>query len=509
MKINKTKNAARNLFFGSIQKILNMILPFISRTMILYILGAGYLGLNSLFTSILQVLNLAELGVGSAMIYSMYKPIAEDDHKKICALMRLYKIYYRIIGIFILCAGLLITPLIPFLIKQDIPNNINIYILYLMNLGSTALSYWLFAYKNCLLYAHQRNDVIDKTSTIVICIQEVVQIGILIIFKNYYYYLIVVLVSQIAKNLINALIVSKMFPNYRDEGTLPRHEIKSINRRVKDLFTAKLGGTVVSSADSIVISSFLGLNMLAMYNNYYFIMNSVSTFVFMVFTACSAGIGHSIVTSSLEKNYSDFKTLTFIMAWISGICICCFYSLYQPFMKIWVGENLMFNQNVVILFCVYFYLYIMSGIFSTYKDSAGMWHEDRFRPLIGALVNLALNIMFVSKFGVYAILLSTILSYLLVNIPWLIHNIFKFLFKKNSLQYILDLIKYTCFNFLVCIITSIACNFVTCYGFIEIFIKLIICLFISNVLLWIIYRKKQEYKNFCTIVRRVINLGEN
>ena len=152
----------------------------------IYTLGMAYTGLNSLFTSVLSVLNLAELGVGSAMVFSMYKPIAEDDTKKLCALMRLYKIYYRVIGLVIMVLGLLITPAIPYLIKSDVPPDINIYVLYLMNLFMTVLSYWLFAYKNCLLFAHQRNDIGDKIGYVINTVKYVAQILVLVLFKNYY-----------------------------------------------------------------------------------------------------------------------------------------------------------------------------------------------------------------------------------------------------------------------------------------------------------------------------------
>lgn len=470
----------------------------------IYTLGANYLGLNSLFTSILQVLNLAELGIGSAMVFSMYKPIAEDDKETVCALMKLYKVYYHAIGFIILVAGLAITPFIPMLIKNDIPNDINIYILYIMNLGSTVLSYWLFAYKNSLLYAHQRNDVIDKTSTIVICIQQVIQLLVLFLFKNYYFYLIIVLGAQVAKNLMNAFVVSRMYPEYEARGTLPREKTKAVNQRVKDLFTAKLGNTVVSSADSIVISSFMGLTALAMYNNYYYIMNSVTTFVFMVFTACAAGIGHSLVTESLEKNYKDFKTMTFIISWISGFCISCLYSLYQPFMKIWVGEELMFGQSVVMLFCAYFYLYMLCGILSTYKDSAGIWHEDRYRPLIGAAVNLMLNIAFVGRYGVYAILLSTIISYLVINIPWLIYNVFHVLFKRNPKEYLITVLRYTVISVVVCFITSCVCRVITVEGIIGFLGKGVICLLIPNISFVLIYGKTNVFKDCICIIKRII-----
>ena len=177
MKIERTKNASRNILFGIILKIYQIAVPFLMRTAMIYFMGVQYLGLNSLFTSVLQVLNLAELGVGSAMVYSMYKPIAEDDTKKICALMKLYRLYYRVIGFVIGGVGLVLTPFVPKLISGDVPSGLNIYILYLMNLAATVLSYWLFAYKNSLLQAHQRVDVVSKitlvTNTFQICDSDI------------------------------------------------------------------------------------------------------------------------------------------------------------------------------------------------------------------------------------------------------------------------------------------------------------------------------------------------
>ena len=176
MRIERTKNATRNIVVGMILKIYQLLVPFVIRTVMIHMLGMEYLGLNSLFTSILQVLNLAELGVGSAMVFSMYKPIAEDDSATINDLMRLYQFYYRIIGIIILTVGIIITPFIPKLIKSDIPSGLNIYILYYLNLGATVISYWLFAYKNCLLTAHQRSDVISKLTIITNTVMYVGQI---------------------------------------------------------------------------------------------------------------------------------------------------------------------------------------------------------------------------------------------------------------------------------------------------------------------------------------------
>ena len=185
MKIERTKNAGRNVAFGFIQKTYQIVMPFFMRTIMIYFMGIEYAGLNNLFVSILQVLNLAELGVGAAMMCSMYAPIAEDDTAKICALMNLYKKAFTIIGWIILGFGLLIVPVLPKLISGEIPDTLNLYILYLLYLGNTVLSYWLYAYKNSLLYAHQRLDISSKVSLLTSTLQYVFQILVLIVFHNY------------------------------------------------------------------------------------------------------------------------------------------------------------------------------------------------------------------------------------------------------------------------------------------------------------------------------------
>lgn len=220
MRLERTKNATRNMVFGFLLKIYQMVLPFLMRTAIIYFMGVQYLGLNGLFTSILQVLNLAELGVGSAMVFSMYKPIIEDDTDKICALMNLYRTYYRIIGSAIAIIGIALTPLIPFLIKGSLPGELNIYVLYYLNLATTVMTYWLFSYKNCLLTAHQREDVVSKVGLFINTVQFSGQLLVVIFLKNYYIYLIVALLSQINSNLITAYKVTKMYPEYKAVGKL-------------------------------------------------------------------------------------------------------------------------------------------------------------------------------------------------------------------------------------------------------------------------------------------------
>ena len=352
MKIERTRNAVKGIAAGMLLKIVQMVLPFFMRTAMIYIMGVQYLGLNSLFASVLGVLNLAELGVSNAVVFSMYKPIAEDDEKTICALMKLYRNYYRIIGLVIASAGLIITPAIPKLISGDIPNDINIYTLYFINLASAVITYWLFAYKSCLLNAHQRTDVISIITIIFNVLQYGIQFLVLLFFKDYYLYVITALACLALNNIFTAIAASKMYPRYRAQGSLEKWQIKKINGEIKDLFTSKLGGVMLSSVDTIVISAFLGLSMLAIYQNYYFIMKSVLGVIEVILAAIVAGLGNSFIIETKEKNFADFQKFTFMFMWLVGVCSCCFLGLYQPFMRIWVGEELMLSYGVVICFSV-------------------------------------------------------------------------------------------------------------------------------------------------------------
>lgn len=501
MKIERSKNAVRNMFFAWIQQVYNMLMPFVIRTVMIYSLGMQYLGLNSLFTSVISVLNLAELGVGTALVFSMYKPIAEDDSAMICALMNLYKKYYRIIGLVVLALGGILTPFVPNLIKGSVPDGMNVYILYLMNLIATVITYWLFAYKNSLLVAHQRNDIMSKINMIIMTFQYAAQLIVLCFVKNYYLYVLAIIVFGIVGNITTALVVDKNYPNYHANGKLPKEQIDIINKKVKDLFTAKLGSVVVHSADTIVISTYLGLIDLAKYQNYYFVMTSVTAFVSIIRSSCTAGIGNSIITETEEKNFNDLKKFTLMISWIGGFSCCCFACLYQPFMELWVGKENMLGYGFVICFCVYFYTTQINSLLNLYKDAAGIWHEDRFRPLVTAFANLGMNLIMVQFWGLYGIILSTVISMLFVGMPWLMKNLFTVIFHNNPKKYIIKMLVYL----FVAIIDVAICvgisRFLTFDSLILTMIaRLIVCAIVPNLSFFIIFRKSNEFIGLLEIV---------
>lgn len=474
------------------------------RTAMIYLMGVQYLGLNSLFTSVLQVLNLAELGVGSAMVYSMYKPIAEDDDTTICALMKLYRTYYRVIGLVIAVVGCVLTPFIPYLIKSDVPAGLNIYILYLLNLGATVLSYWLFAYKNSILQAHQRVDVVSKVTLVTSTIQYGLQLFVLWAFHNYYLYVIVMLATQALTNIVAAICADKLYPQFKPRGKVDKILVQRINQRIKDLFTSKIGAIIYDSADTIVISAFLGLTVLAVYQNYFYILNSITGLITVVFVACTAGIGNSIVVESKEKNYQDLNKFTFIITWVAGFCSVCLLCIYQPFMELWVGKDLMLSLSAVVCFVIYFFVRQFNGLFNLYKDASGMWHEDRLRPLAAALTNLVLNLILVQFIGIYGILLSTVLAILCVGMPWLLHNLFTVIFeKKHMWHFIGGLAKYTFVVFFSCLVTYFICSRFSLGVIPTILVRGVICLIVPNLIYYLAFRKTKVFQQSLQLVDKM------
>ncbi len=504
MKFSRAKNASRNAAYAIILKVYQIIIPFIMRTALIYFLGEQYLGLSSLFSSVLQVLNLAELGVGSAMVYSMYKPIAEDNKPKICALMKMYRSYYRIIGSSIAIVGLALTPFIPRLIKGGIPADLNIYVLYIMELSVTVLSYWLFAYRNCLFYAHQRDDVNSKINICVNTLMYITQILVLIYVKNYYAYIMASLLATVIRNVTTGVLSKKSFPQYVPKGELPLDEKKAINKRIRDLFTSKLGMVIVGSADTIVISAFLGLQILARYQNYYFIMSSIMGILAAVYNACTAGIGNSLIVETEEKNFLDLKKITFIFGWISCFCSVCFLCIYQPFITLWMGKERLLPFSIVICLAIYFFVAEINALLNLFKDAGGLWSKDKFRPLVTSLGNLVMNLIMVQFWGLYGVILSTVLSMILIGMPWLVVNLFTELFSRKYLQELLKEIGAFVVVMIVSgVVTYGVSSFIRIEGLIGLVIHIIPCLIIPNLIMYFVFRKTKEFQMALSFIQKV------
>jgi len=508
MKLERTKNAARNVVFDGTMEIVNILFPFVIRSVMLHCLGTEYLGLNGLFKSLLAFLNLAELGVGSAMVFSMYKPIAEDDPPTICALLRLYRTLYRIIGLAVAAAGLLLMPFLQNLIKGDLPAGMNLYVLFLMNLGNTVMTYWLFAYKSSLLQAHQRRDVISKVSLTVRVTEYTLKILILVFTKNYYLYLSVQLVCQLAVNLLTAVCATKMYPRYVPGGKLPKEKTQDIFRRVRDLFTSKLSAMVFDAADTLVISAFMGLTVLALYQNYYFIITALRMMLVVLLNACMAGVGNKLVMESKKENYRDLEKISLLFLWVLNVSSAMLLCLYQPFIRVWMGEDNLLAVGLVLCFVVYYYFMGANKLINMFKDAAGIWRIDRWRPLTAALVNLGLNLATVRWLGLYGVLISSVVSIVFIQIPWLFCNLFREVFPR---QYLKKYIRLFCGLAAVALISCAASWFLCGLYSLNVWLTLVlnaaVSFLVPNVCYFVVYGRNPVFRESLLQLKRSLLSG--
>lgn len=503
MADSRTKNAIRNIFFGTLNKFVSLVLPFLTRTLVLYWLGAEYLGIGTLYSSILNFLSLTELGFGAAVVYMMYKPIAENDTNTICALLNFYKKMYRLIGIIVLGVGLIVVPFVSYLMNGEAPDGLNIYLLYCIYLFKSVISYFFYGYKESLLIAHQRTDVSSNVHSLLSFVVLVLQIVVLYFVRDFYVYSIIPIVGTILANGLIAVITSKRYPEYVPKGELDKSFTEGFWKKISGLFGSKLNATVIHSADAIVISAFLGLTITSKYGNYYYLMNTVCAFVSMIFSSMTAGIGNKIVTESIDENYKLFKNLSFVNAWLTIWFGAAFFCLYEPFMKIWVGEEMQLGIEFVIFIVCYYFMYQIQKTILTFKDAVGLWDKDQVRPYVSMSVNLLMNFILVRFMGIYGVVLSTIIAYL-ISLPWLNHILFKNLF--TSVKPIVNLMSTL--NYFVVTVIACAVTYVPCYflgdSIIEFLIKGVICVIVPNLVFVLIYHRREEFGFFVAKVKSLI-----
>jgi len=506
---SRMANTARNAVWGFVEKFVQMVLPFVTRTLILTLLNEKYLGLNGLFTSIITTLNLADLGFGAAITYTMYKPIANNDNKALSAILNYYKKIYRSIGFLVLILGLALMPFLSHLIKGDVPADINIYLLFSIYLTNTVLSYWLFAYKKSLLHAYHRDDVQSRISVITLFLQYGLQILLLLLFDNYYLYVIVMPVITLIGNIMTAIITKHMYPDVLCKGNVEKQVVRGIKKQVGGAFIGKVCGVTRNSLSSVFISSFLGLTQVAIYSNYYYILGAVHTFMNVLTNSMVGGVGNSIVKESVEKNYKDFTKFTFLYSWVSGWFSCCLLCLYQPFMRLWVGESLMVSFPTMVLFVLYLYVMAASDIKNVYYTARGLWWEGRWRSLLEVLVNTALQYFAIKYMGIAGILISTILTMALINYLYGTSILFKHYFKGFSMfKYVIQCLCYLIVTCVVCALTYLVCSFISLTGIVRLLVIAPICILLPNILLLLVYCRTKVFAavrpTFEQFIRRLL-----
>ena len=426
------------MFAAAVNSGVKLLFPFLNRTLFLWLLGPAYLGLNGLFGSILGVLMLAELGFGTAVVCSMYKPVADDDKPLLCAYLLFFRTVYRWIGVFIFSAGLLLLPFLRRLVHGSVPPDVNLHLLYLIHLFNTSLSYFLFAYRGSVLSAYHRYDVQTNIRTLVSIAQYIVVFVVLLVTRNYYFYVLTTVFFTAVQNLLILHEAERLFPEIRPRGKLAKELRRRVVSDVASIFLHKVGGVVSYSMSNLVISAFLGLVAVAAYGNYYYVYTAVAGIVWIVYHSMSSGFGNRIHTESRQKNFQLFMEFNRLVGIVVIWCAAMMAALYQPFLHEWTRGNpaLMCHALTPALMVVYFYVNQSRQVLLSFKSAAALWRQDRWKPIVAGAVNLAVNITFViclpAAYKLDGVIFASVFSLLLIQVPWESHVVFSEFFNSEQ-----------------------------------------------------------------------------
>ena len=502
----RTENSIKNSLSSLIQSSVTMIIGFIAQAIFLKILSMEYLGLNGLFTNILTMLSIFELGIGDAIIYNLYKPIADNNIKQIKSLMNFYKKAYNIIALIVLIVGLFFIPFLK-LIVGEIAINVNIYIIYLLFLLSTVCSYFI-AYKRNLIYANQKNYIINIIHIFYTIILNIMQLGFLYFTKNYYIYLIIKIICQLLENIIINFIADKMYPFLKEKNSekLEKNVEKNIFTKVKALFFHKIGNVIVSGTDNIIISSFLSVVDVGLYSNYFIIINAVNTLFSQIISSTTASVGNMLILEDTEKRFGTFKKIRFLNFWLACFGGVAILTIIQPFIKLWIGEEYLLPLFTVIVLVINFYQKMMRRTYGSFKDAAGIWVEDKYVPLIEAFLNIVFSITLVKVFDMAGVFLGTIISGLTLWIYSYPKYVYKKLFNRSYRNYMIETVGYlVLFSIILTITYCVSLLFVFSNNFVQVLVNSIISLIIPNFLIILIFRNTENFKYFLELIKKVYN----
>ena len=409
--MSRLTNTIRNAVVGFGAQLIIILLNFINRTFFIHYLGAEYLGLSGLFSNILSMLSLAELGIGVAISFSLYKPLQEQDIRKTKALMNFYQLAYNVIGIVILGLGLCLVPFLDRLIKNrpDIPNFTLIYLLFLAN---SVVSYF-FTYKRSLLSADQKEYLNTINRTLFSIIQCAGQFIVLVFTRNYLLYLLVVIICTIGSNIRISYQCDKLYPYLKvNQERLTKEETKTLLKYVGAQLSHKVGGIVVSGTDNVLTTALVngGLVIVGLYSNYLLLINTIKSVITMFFTAVTASVGNLNAECNTDKSKEVFDKMFFLNMCFYGISTCCIYNLANDFIRLWIGEDYLLSTGILTVIVSNYYISGMRQTCQTYNTSLGLFWNDRFKPWIEALINLVSSVALARYYGFMGILLGTLIS---------------------------------------------------------------------------------------------------
>lgn len=483
-----------NTSVAFVAQISAILMGFFTRVVFTRMLSEGYVGINGLFTDILNILSLSELGVGTAITYALYAPIAKGDIKKQQILMRMFRTFYRMTALFVMAAGLCLIPFLNILMKDrpDVDHLVLIYCLYLLN---SVVSY-LLIYKKTLIDAHQMNYITVLYHNGFLVIQDICQILILLTTKNFVLFLSAAVVCTITGNVCMSRKADAMFPYLKEtcHEKLPQEERHDILKNVKAMLMHKLGNVVVNNTDNLLISSFVGVVSAGIYSNYFLIIGSIRQVLEQALLGVSASVGNLGVLEDKDRVKSVFEQLFFIGYWLFGFAGICLFEMLNPFVELAFGKKYLFSREIVLVLCINFFINGTRRAVLIFKESMGLFWYDRYKAIAEALLNLSISILLVIHLGVVGIFIGTFCSTVLTSVWVEPYIIYKHRLERPVSEffktYIYDMIVMAG----VWTITECCCRITSGSPLFLLVYRFCICLLLVNLLLWAVYRRTDNWK---------------
>lgn len=490
---SRTEYSARNASTAMVCQVLTILAGYFTRVVFTRLLSESYVGVNGLFLDIINVLSFSELGVGTAITYALYKPVAEKDLEKQKSLMLLYRNIYRGVALIVLLAGLLVVPFLDVLIK-DKPDVEHLTLIYLMYLANTSMSY-LLIYKRSLVDAHQKLYIGELYHHGFLLLQYALQVLVLVLTRNFLLYLAMYLLCTCAGNLAMARHADKLYPYLREKQVqpLPNQERKEITRNIRAMLMHKLGGTVVNNTDNLLLSSMVGIGSVARYTNYFLVIGSARHVLEQVFRGITASVGNLGVIEDEKRLHRIFEASFFMGQWLYGVAAIALYELLDPFVELSFGAQYIFPKSITFILCVNFFINGLRQATLAFRDSLGLFWYDRYKSVAEAAINLIGSILLARHLGAMGVFLGTFISTVTTS-AWVEPLVlYRVRLKSSVLPYYGKYLLYCLVMLAVAKLTDLVCAQLSSSPW-QLLLRLIICLALPNLLLLLCYHRTWEFR---------------
>lgn len=496
--MNRTRQTKRNIVSSIIQNTISILISLISRIIFVRVLDASYLGINGLFSNVLSILSLADLGMATVLMYHLYTPIAEGNTQEIKSLIYYFKRIYNYIALAVLIIGLALIPFLKYIINlsEEIPN---IYIFYLVSLLNIVVSY-LFVYRTTLVAADQKTYILNNYIILFKIITFVLQTGVLFLFKDYLLYLIVALGTGFLCNLAQNRATLRMYPYLRDDGVKPyvdKEWKKQIFKNIKALFLYKIAGTIQSNTDNILISVFVGTIQVGYYSNYILVLNQIVSFIGIIFNSAKASVGNLFATANQDERakFQLFKCCELVDYILVGITTISTVVLSKDIIGLLFGQEYVLPQYIVIAIAANFYTNNIRQSIWMFRETSGLFQPLRYVTVVTAALNIVLSIILGKYFGMFGIIVATVISRM--SFAWWREPmvLYKRIFNQSSREYFFTYIGRVLLTIgLVFLCTEISSLIVSGNVVLDVILKSAITIGICSFIYFLIYRRTSEFQ---------------